>query len=213
MLPRLRYKQVVLALIGLLLVGGILLLPRLTASNATVEVVEAQATPSVATASATLLVAEISGEVENPGVYKLEIGARVDDLLKASGGVKETADNEWIERFINKAAKLTDGQKIVIPSASETPLVQQQQVLSASTTGEGAGYQTTSPPQIQTPSNSLININTASKSKLEELWGIGPVTAQKIIDQRPYSATDELIKKKIVKSNVWERIKNEISVY
>jgi len=42
-----------------------------------------------------------------------------------------------------------------------------------------------------------ININTASQNQLESLWGIGPVTAQNIIEQRPYSTVEELLNKKI----------------
>ena len=58
-----------------------------------------------------------------------------------------------------------------------------------------------------------ININTASVSELDRLWGVGPATAEKIIGGRPYSSVEELLSKKAVKSNVYERIKDEVSVY
>jgi len=58
-----------------------------------------------------------------------------------------------------------------------------------------------------------ININTASQNQLESLWGIGPVTAQNIIEQRPYSTVEELLNKKILKTNVYETNKDKLSVY
>ncbi|EKD47123.1 MAG: helix-hairpin-helix DNA-binding motif-containing protein, partial [uncultured bacterium] len=59
----------------------------------------------------------------------------------------------------------------------------------------------------------LININAASQSELETLWGIGPVTAQNIIEQRPYSSVEELLSKKIIKQNVYDKIKDQIAVW
>src|SRR3972149_2913953 len=58
------------------------------------------------------LVVEISGAVEKPGVYKLPGGSRVEDLLISAGGISIDADRDWVERVINRAARLTDGQNI-----------------------------------------------------------------------------------------------------
>jgi len=52
----------------------------------------------------------------------------------------------------------------------------------------------------------LININSASQKELETLWGIGPVYVQKITEQRHYSSVEDLITKKIIKQNVYEKI-------
>lgn len=147
---------------------------------------------------------EVAGAVENPGVYGFEANSRVEDALTAAGGLSAEADREWVERVINRAAKLIDGQKIYIVSLGE-----QTDVLSAK---EDGGYQSIS------SENSLqigekININSASQKELESLWGIGPVYAQNIIEQRPYSNTEELQSKKVIKSNVYERIKDEITIY
>ena len=59
----------------------------------------------------------------------------------------------------------------------------------------------------------LIDINAASESELDTLSGIGPVTAGKIIDNRPYGSLEELVSKKAVSSSVFEKIKDHISVY
>lgn len=59
----------------------------------------------------------------------------------------------------------------------------------------------------------MVNVNTATQKELEALWGIGPVTAQNIIEQRPYSTVEELLNKKILKTNVYETNKDKLSVY
>lgn len=147
------------------------------------------------------IVVEVAGAVEKPGVYKLTKGARVEDALISAGGISADADRIWMEKSLNRAAKLIDGQKIYIPRENE-----QVSGVSASNLG---GYQSISSGQ----GSGLVNVNTASQKELESLWGIGPVTAQNIIEQRPYSSVEELLNKKILKSNVYERNKDKLSVY
>ena len=150
------------------------------------------------------IVIEITGAVESPGVYDFEANSRIEDALIKAGGLSAEADREWVEKTINRAAKLVDGQKVYIASVNE-----QTDVLSAKDDG---GYQTTSGGNT-TNISGKININTASQKELESLWGIGPVYAQKVIEQRPYSNTEELLSRKVIKTNVYERIKDQISVY
>ena len=157
------------------------------------------------------LVVEISGAVEKPGVYKLSGGSRVEDLLIAAGGISADADREWVEKMINRAAKITDGQKILIPSKSELAPNQdyQSEVSGAKNNGDvklyqgvqGSGY------------DNLVNINTSSQKELEELPGIGPVYAQSIIEHRPYSSIEELLSKDALKKSVYEKIKDLVTVY
>lgn len=150
-----------------------------------------------------IMVVEIAGEVTNPGVYKLSLGSRVEDLLVAAGGITANADRNWMAKVLNRAAKLTDGQKIFIPST------QQSTVLSAKKTEGDQSISTSSDASF----GSLLNINTASLSQLEALWGIGQITAQNIIDQRPYSTVEELLTKGVLKKNVYDRNKDLLSVY
>jgi len=157
------------------------------------------------------LVVEISGAVEKPGVYKLSGGSRVEDLLIAAGGISADADREWVEKMINRAAKITDGQKIFIPSKSELAPNQdyQSEVSGAKNNGDvklyqgvqGSGY------------DNLVNINTSSQKELEELPGIGPVYAQSMIEHRPYSSVEELLSKDALKKSVYEKIKDLVTVY
>lgn len=146
------------------------------------------------------IVVEAAGEILKPGVYRLPVGSRAHDLLTAAGGLSASADREWVSKNINLAQKLQDGAKIYIPNKTQNANL-----------NPPAGGQN----QVSNSESAVdkININTASKTKLESLWGIGPATAQKIIEGRPYQNTEELLTKKIVKSNVWEAIKEKITTY
>ncbi len=147
---------------------------------------------------------EVSGAVQKPGVYSFDGLARVEDALVAAGGFSEKADRQWVDRTLNRASKLVDGQKIYIPHVSEQSLV--------SSANNQVVYQNGS-STFGASDGGLININTASSSELQSLNGIGPAYGQKIIDQRPYSNIDELLTKKVIPKNTYEKIKDRISVY
>lgn len=132
---------------------------------------------------------EIAGAVEKPGVYELLASERVERLLIEAGGLSVEADREWVERNLNRAAKLVDGQKIYVPKIGES--------ITSSTGTTGI--------------TGSINLNTASVSELESLWGIGPARAKAIMDNRPYSSPQELLSKKVVPQNVYDRIKEEVA--
>jgi competence protein ComEA len=147
---------------------------------------------------------EIAGEVVNPAVYKLPGGSRIEDLLIIAGGFSEEADRENIEKYLNRAAKLTDGQKVYIPGVN-------QQTLGTSANNSG-GDQTVS-GNFSERGSGLTNINTASLGELDKLPGIGPVYGQSIIDHRPYSTVEELLSKGALKNSVYEKVKDLVSVY
>ncbi len=133
---------------------------------------------------------DVQGAVAQPGVYQLPSQARVKDALIAAGGLTEEADREVVARTINLAAPLKDGDKLYLASINQED---SQQV---------AG--------LQTGSN-LINLNTASSSQLESLPGIGPVRAQAIIDQRPYTRIEEV--QLVIPDSVYQEIVGQLSVY
>ncbi len=142
---------------------------------------------------------EISGAVVKPGVYTLSAESRIQDLLVAAGGMSTAADRVWIAKYMSLAAKLIDGTKIYIPLKGEMSAVNQtQNILGINSS---------------TISKDNININTASKTELDSLSGVGEVTAQKIIDGRPYQAVDELLSRKIVNKSTFEKIKEKINIY
>lgn len=136
---------------------------------------------------------DIEGAIVNPGVYELSSGSRIQDLLIKAGGLAGWADRDWISQNLNLAAKLVDGGKVYIPKIGEK-----------SSGAAVLGYENT---------QDKININNASSGELDKLAGVGPVTAQKIIDGRPYQAIEDLINRKIINKSTFEKIKDKISLY
>lgn len=199
----LKYRFYILAvLVGLVLVGaGILFFKKdLNFSGSKVEVLQSAGTGT----GGGEITAEISGAVISPGVYKLPEGSRVNDLLVASGGFGAEADRVWTDKYLNRAAKLTDGQKVFIPPVDE-------QSEGASAKKEGLVQSASS--GFSSDSTGMINVNTATPDQLDLLPGIGPVFAQKIIDHRPYSKTEDLVSSGAITQTIYEKIKNQVTVY
>ncbi len=151
--------------------------------------IEISQTPS--DQSITTIKIDVEGAVEKPGVYELTKDSRIKDSLVAAGGLSADADREYVAKNINLAQKLIDGTKIYIPQKNEN-------LINLSNSGNAS---------------TLINLNLASASELDKLSGVGPTTAQKIIAGRPYQSVDELLSKKIVGKSVFEKIKDQITIY
>ena len=146
------------------------------------------------------IIVEVAGQVEKPGVYSFKEGSRVEDALILSGGFSSSADRIWTEKSLNRAAKLIDGQKIYIPKTGENL----SDIMGAKTSSSGNGGEVV---------GGLVNINTASFKQLDSLPGIGQVYGQSIIEHRPYSNIEELLNKGVLKTGVYEKIKDKISVF
>jgi competence protein ComEA len=110
------------------------------------------------------VVVHVAGAVRDPGVYRLPAGSRVTDALERAGGATASAD----ANAINLAARLADGQQIIVPVRAKSPA------------GGAAG---TSYPDATAP-DTPISLGTATVEDLDTIDGIGPVTAQDIIDFR-----------------------------
>lgn len=139
------------------------------------------------------IMVDVAGAVQKPGVYALPSDSRVQDALIAAGGISANADSTIIAKTLNLAAKLSDGAKLYIPSLGELGTSTDTSVL-----GEGTA---------------AININTATAQVLESLPGVGSVTANKIIANRPYVTIEELVSKKAVSQSVFTKIKEMVTVY
>jgi competence protein ComEA len=119
------------------------------------------------------VVVHVVGQVYEPGLYSLPDGSRVDDAIKRAGGPKPRA----ALALVNLAAPVADGQQVVVPSNREAA-----QALAGGPVAGGVGGR--------------VHLNSATLDQLDELPGIGPVTAQKILDYRSehgaFGSVDEL---------------------
>jgi len=115
-------------------------------------------------------VVHVAGAVRRPGVYRLPAGARVQEAVRRAGGARPGAD----VNAINLAAKVADGQQVVVPQRAAAG-VAAAPAGGGSSAGATAGAAPAGPP---------ISLNSATAEQLDTLDGVGPATAQKIIAWR-----------------------------
>ena len=113
----------------------------------------------------------ISGEIKKEGVYYLDKDSRIVNLIDIAGGVTDKADVSKI----NPAQKLNDSDKIIIPAKKETSIEEEIEI-------DDENDELKEKPSSST--SDKININSATKSELMTLNGIGDATATKIINYR-----------------------------
>jgi competence protein ComEA len=133
---------------------------------------------------------DVIGAVLNPGVRTLPPGSIVDDAIRAAGGPSADAD---LER-VNKAVELQDGAQVYVPRRADPA---GRPVLSTPPPTP-APQPTLAVPQRSASEAAVapVNINTATLAELDTLPGIGPKTAQLIVDGRPYATVDDLLRVK-----------------
>jgi competence protein ComEA len=161
----------VIALLVALVVAGRLAFGRAEPGPARTSPVAMHAEP----APVKKLLVHVVGAVREPGLYRLDDGSRVDDALRAAGGPKPKAALD----LINLAAPVADGQQVIVPWRGQ---------------GDGAGGSAAA-GAAGAPAGP-VHLNSATLEQLDTLPGVGPVTAQKILDYRnehgAFSSVDEL---------------------
>jgi len=165
-------------------------------------------TENVLSANSPRIIVDISGAVENPGVYETTSGARLKDVIILAGGLSFNAEKDYISRNFNLAKHVTDQEKIYIPSINEVSsgiFTEPQKVLDYTAPATVLNY------SVNDSNDEKISINSATLEELDTLPGIGKITAQKIIQNRPYAKIEELLNRKIVKKNIYENIINLIT--
>ena len=171
-------RRQALALAGVLLVvlflGG-----RLLSHGGHAAAVPAPIVPAspATTTTSTRVVVDVVGAVRRPGLYRLGQGDRVADAVARAGGATRKADLS----LVNLASLVSDGEQIVVPRRGAAV-----GAAGGAATGSGAGGASTGP----------VHLNSATAEQLDALPGVGPVTAQKILDYRQkhgaFSSVDEL---------------------
>ena len=133
----------------------------------------AAAAAAAATTTRAQVVVDVVGAVRRPGLYRLAEGARIADAVTRAGGLTRKAD----AALVNLAAPVSDGEQVVVPARGQP----------------GAGSAAAGAPAAPA---GPVHLNTATLEQLDTLPGVGPVTAQKIVDYREkhgaFSSVDEL---------------------
>ena len=131
------------------------------------------ADPISAAPAPSLLVVDVTGAVRRPGVYRLPAGARVEQAVRRAGGTTRKAD----AAAVNLAAKLADGQQVVVPARTPAAVGVPSAAVSSAPTGP-------------------VSLNSATAEQLDQLDGVGPATAAKIIAWRTanggFASVDDL---------------------
>lgn len=190
--PLIKYKvPLLISLVGLvLLIGGVAssgIIPR--------TFIRPQKSFNSQNNIPKLIKVDVSGAVKNPGVYDLPFGSITKDAVLAAGGVIDQADPDYLSKKLNLAQKLNDGMKIYIPFTGEST----QNFTNTNLLGSFA-------------EGGVVSINLGTLAELDSLPGIGPTTAQKIIDKRPYNDIAELLSKKAVTKSLYDKIKDKVSL-
>ncbi len=154
-------------------------------------------------AEKTVIIVDVAGAVAKPSIVELSDGSRVFEAIERAGGLTEEADT----RAINQAERLTDGQKLYIPT--------KQEINELEKTGTGNA----SLNYFRAESNErtgLVNINTADSAALQLLTGVGPATAEKIIAYRnkygKFKTIEEIKNVSGIGEKTFEKFRDKITV-
>ena len=179
--------------------------PRTAASDGG-DPLGSSADPLGAAGGDSVLIVEIGGAIERPGVFRLPAGSRIGDLVKAAGGYGLRVDADRAGRELNLAARLRDGDKVRVPSRDDQ---------AAASAQAGAGGQPGSGTGSTAGAGALVDLNHATAAELDGLPGIGPVTSAKIIasrDQQPFAAVGDLRTRKLVGEKTFANLKDLVAV-
>jgi competence protein ComEA len=149
------------------------------------------------------IVVEVAGAVARPGVYDLAAGARVADAIAAAGGYGPRIDLARATTELNLAARVADGDRIIVPSRDDPPAT------------AGSGPATTSAAPSAPAKAGPVDLNRATADELDALPGVGPVTVAKIIASRTehaFRSVSDLLSRKLVGSAEFAKIRKLVTV-
>jgi competence protein ComEA len=162
------------------------------------------------TTTAPDVVVQAAGAVRKPGLYRVPAGARVDDLIRAAGGLSESADRDRV----NLAAAVHDGERVWIPGRGEGEPPPVVAGTGSSPGGSAASGATGS--EADAPSAGPVDLNAADAAALDELPGVGPATAAAILAHReqegPFRSVDDLLEVRGIGEAKLEQLRPLVSV-
>jgi competence protein ComEA len=160
---------------ALLVVGALLVAGRSLVHGDASTAAPAEPVAALRATEPAKLVVHVVGAVRRPGLYRLSEGSRIADAVKRAGGASKKADLA----LLNLAAPIADGIQVVVPRRAPP-----------------GGPPTSSTPASPGGGSGPVRLSAATLEQLDELPGVGPVTAQKIIDYRAehggFTSVDEL---------------------
>ena len=170
-----KYFLVFLFLLSILLVGNLFKASDTTEQNKVTSTIKEEVINGE-------IVVDVQGAIKNPGIYTINTGTRLFELVDKAGGLNDNYDKDYYSKNINPSLKLKDQQKIYIPTINDRYL------------------------------DTFVNINSADLDTLVNKLNISSASAKKIIGERPYSNTEELLSKGILSSKVYSQVSYKIRI-
>jgi competence protein ComEA len=181
--------------VGAVIAASIFLINGVTSGSSEKVAVTAELPPDQVVVKAATIYVHIVGEIVAPGIYELDSGARIVDVIFAAGGFSEKAD----QASVNLAREVTDGEQVVVFRVGQAP----------SSTMGGVGSTSSS-------GGSLISLNRGSQAELEQLPGVGPALAARMIDWRTanggFKKKEDLLNISGIGDKLFAGIKNEVTL-
>ena len=204
-MPMFRKSMLVLLLLALVAGGGALYGMQAQQDATTLD---AATQPAAASSSGMAqeagLTVYVTGAVNQPGVVTVASGARVADAVNACGGLSPEADAD----AVNMAQAVKDGQQIRVPMKGAAKAAKD----GTATKSAGGNGVVASPEDA----GGLVNINTADEKALDALPGVGPATAQKIIEYREtegaFQSPEDIMKVRGIGKAKYEKMKDKITI-
>lgn len=176
-----------LVLMVSLVAAGVFLINTITSPKELAVSVPAQADETEVIVKPAEIFVHVVGEVQSPGIYQLKSGARLMDAVFAAGGLSKLAD----QSSVNLARELSDGEQVVVFRTGEAP--------------------TDAGPKAK---NSKISLNQSSALELEQLPGVGPALAGRIVDWREanggFKKKEDLLNISGIGDKLFAGIKDEV---